>query len=297
MERKIMENKNKGDFLNAKAVSAAYKGKEIFKPMNTGWIDKHVAVIREYGGNLFFYKKNDKVIMIDGGYPYPRLKEKMKWVGISPKEIEHILITHQDIDHVGAFIKQDNPLFSHAKIYISEMENQYLTGEKVRRIYEGTKEIPTYEIENEKVLLKPNQILEIEGIKIECFPVIGHTWGHFCYLIDDKYIFTGDTLWFGPDGGYSFLDMLAENNEMGIKSIKELGEILKNREIKPLVITGHTGYYDDLEWAFRHTDKACDPSKKQEPHDPNAPYDPYEELGDTEENSKGGFLPKVIPVI
>ena len=28
-------------------MSRMYRGKEIFKPMNTGWIDEHVACVRE----------------------------------------------------------------------------------------------------------------------------------------------------------------------------------------------------------------------------------------------------------
>ena len=35
-----------------KAMSLAYRGKEIFKPLNTGWIDEHVACVREYVANI-----------------------------------------------------------------------------------------------------------------------------------------------------------------------------------------------------------------------------------------------------
>ena len=31
-----------------KEMSKMYRGKEIFKPLNTGWIDEHVACVREY---------------------------------------------------------------------------------------------------------------------------------------------------------------------------------------------------------------------------------------------------------
>ena len=34
--------------------------------------------------------------------------------------------------------------------------------------------------------------------------------GHLVYLIDDTYLFTGDTIWFGADSGYAFLDRLTE---------------------------------------------------------------------------------------
>lgn len=30
-----------------KSMSRLYRGREIFKPLNTGWIDEHVACVRE----------------------------------------------------------------------------------------------------------------------------------------------------------------------------------------------------------------------------------------------------------
>ena len=40
--------------------------------------------------------KNGTTIMIDAGYNYERLKEKMSWLDIDPASIRHIFITHQD---------------------------------------------------------------------------------------------------------------------------------------------------------------------------------------------------------
>ena len=65
-----------------KAMSRMYRGKEIFKPLNTGWIDENVACVREWVANIFFYRKGDTTIMIDAGYNYDRLAEKMSWLGI-----------------------------------------------------------------------------------------------------------------------------------------------------------------------------------------------------------------------
>ena len=58
-------------------MSLAYRGKEIFKPLNTGRIDERVACVREWVANIFFYTKNGTTIMIDAGYNYARLREKM----------------------------------------------------------------------------------------------------------------------------------------------------------------------------------------------------------------------------
>lgn len=275
-----------------KSMSRMYRGKQIFKPTNTGWIDDHIASVREWVANIFFYRKGDATIMIDAGYNYDRLAEKMSWLGIEPKSIRHILITHQDTDHVGA-VEADSPgLFKKAKLYIGETENRYLTGEVRRKVIYHLYKLPQVTINNKKVLLKDGQTMRIGDIKIKCFLVPGHTWGHMVYLIDDKYLFTGDTLWFGADGGYSFISALAEDNKLAVKSLAILETKLKKIGVRPLFITGHTGWTDNFDFAFAHKDKLCSPFRKRVP-DPTAPYDAYDESEDTEENSKSGFIPGV----
>ena len=272
-----------------KAMSRMYRGTEVFKPLNTGWIDENVACVREWVANIFFYRKGDTTIMIDAGYNYDRLAEKMAWLGIDPKSILHILITHQDTDHVGA-VEADSPgLFQKAKLYLSETENRYLTGEVRRKVIYHLYKLPQVTINNRKHLLADGEILHIGDIKVHCFLVPGHTWGHMVYLIDDKYLFTGDTLWFGADGGYSFISTLAEDNKLAVRSLAALETKLKEMSVQPLFITGHTGWTDNFEFAFAHKDKLCSPFHKRV-HDPAAPYDAYDEADDTEANAKKGFL-------
>ena len=272
-----------------KAMSRMYRGKEIFKPLNTGWIDENVACVREWVANIFFYRKGDTTIMIDAGYNYDRLAEKMNWLGIDPHSIRHILITHQDTDHVGA-VEADSPgLFQNATLYIGEVENRYLTGEVRRKVIYHLYKLPQVTINNEKVLFQDGEVINIGGIKIECFLVPGHTWGHMVYLVDDRYLFTGDTIWFGADGGYSFISALAEDNELAVRSLTALEEKLRGRALHPLFITGHTGWTDNMDFAFAHKNELCSPFQKKA-HDPNAPYDAYDESDDTEEKAKSRYL-------
>ena len=272
-----------------KAMSRMYRGKEIFKPLNTGRIDENVACVREWVANIFFYCKGNTTIMIDAGYNYDRLEEKMNRLGIDPKSIRHILITHQDTDHVGA-VEADSPgLFKKAKLYIGEIENRYLTGEVRRKVIYHLYKLPQVTIKNEKVLLSDGEIIDIDGIKIECFLVPGHTWGHMVYLIDDKYLFTGDTIWLGADGGYSFISALAEDNNLAVKSLATLEKKLRERNLHPMFITGHTGWTDNIDFAFAHKNELCSPFRKKV-HDPKAPYDAYDESDDTEEKAKSGYL-------
>ena len=270
-------------------MSRMYRGKEIFKPLNTGWIDKNVACVREWVANIFFHCKDHAVIMIDAGYNYDRLAEKMGWLGIAPQSVQHILITHQDTDHVGA-VEADSPgLFQNAALYIGEVENRYLTGEVRRKVIYHLYKLPQVTINNKKVLLQDGEVINIDGIKIECFLVPGHTWGHMVYLVDDRYLFTGDTIWFGADGGYSFISALAEDNELAVRSLTALEEKLRRRDLHPLFITGHTGWTDNMDFAFAHRNELCSPFRRKA-HDPNAPYDAYDESDDTEERANSRYL-------
>lgn len=266
-------------------MSKLYRGTQIFKPLNTGRIDEHVSCVREWIANIFFYTKDGVTIMIDAGYNYERLKEKMGWLDIDPSSILHILITHQDTDHVGALETDSDQLFRDATVYLSEIENRYITGEKRRKVIHGLYKLPMVKMDNERRLLQNHQVLDIEGIRVECILVPGHTWGHMVYLIDNRYLFTGDTIWFGADGGYSFIAMLAESNKVAKDSLKKLEIDLRMRNRKISVITGHTGWSDDLDFVFAHREEICKPFTRRYT-DPDAPYDGYEEEEDTEERAR-----------
>ena len=218
-------------------MSFMYRGKEIFKPLNTGRIDERVAAVREWVANVFFYTKNEKTIMIDAGYNYERLEEKMSWLNISPSSIQEILLTHLDTDHVGAVEKDSEGIFKKAKLYLGKTENKYLTGELRRRVLFKLYKLPMVKIENEIELLEDGEVFYIGDIKVEAILVPGHTLGHLVYLIDDDYLFTGDTIWFGSDGGYSFLNSLAEDNALSMRSLAKLEQLLRKRGLSPKIMS------------------------------------------------------------
>ena len=285
MARKDSDNQKK-------SMSRLFRGKAIFKPLNTGRIDDRVACVREWVANIFFYTKNGTTIMIDAGYNYARLREKMSWLDIEPAAIRNILITHQDTDHVGALEMDSEQLFKDATVYIGEIENRYLTGEVRRKVFHGAYKLPMVRTNNKRVTLRDGQVLDFDGIKVECILVPGHTWGHMVYLIDDEYLFTGDTIWFGADGGYSFISTLAEDNKLAVRSLAKLEQNLRARHRPIKIITGHTGWTDDLDFAFLHRTELCRPFTKKYV-DPAAPYDGYIEDDDTEKSARTVALGKV----
>ena len=120
-----------------------------------------------------------------------------------------------------------------------------------------------------------------------------YTKDDYTIMIDNTYLFTDDTIWFGADGGYAFLNTLAEDRKLQIKSLKRLERVLRARNHPLKIITGHTGWTDDLDFAFAHIDEICNAlRRKPKVHDPKAPYDGFDESCDTEENARNVLLEK-----
>ena len=82
---------------------------------------------------------------------------------------------------------------------------------------------------------------------------------------------------------------LAEDNKLAVRSLAALEEKLRARGLNPVFLTGHTGWTDNFAFAFAHKEQLCSPFGKRV-HDPNAPYDAYDESDDTEQSAKSGLL-------
>ena len=79
---------------------------------------------------------------------------------------------------------------------------------------------------------------------------------------------------------------------LAVQSLEKLETNLRARRQPIRIITGHTGWTDDLDFAFRHRTEICKPFTKKYT-DPSAPYDGYIEDDDTENGARNTLLGKV----
>lgn len=64
-------------------------------------------------GNSTYIDLDDKKILIDVGFSYKHIKEKLKEINVDPKEIDAVFITHDHSDHtygLKVFLKNVKPL-------------------------------------------------------------------------------------------------------------------------------------------------------------------------------------------
>ena len=154
---------------------------------------------------------NDNVILVDTGIPdsLPEIQDVTKKVGVPFERLNNIIVTHQDIDHVGGIKGIINEI-PQIKVLAHEADKPYIQGEKkwIRLNTNFMNRINNLPVEEKDNILNlfENSNVKIDvtltdGQKLECCGGIivihtpGHTPGHIClYHIQSKTMIVGDTL-------------------------------------------------------------------------------------------------------
>ncbi len=90
---------------------------------------KAVVLCSGSKGNSTYVETSRNKILLDVGMNYKYLTEKLKKVGVSPKEINYILISHNHSDHIASlktFLTNNNPTLVVSKKIFQELNlNDY----------------------------------------------------------------------------------------------------------------------------------------------------------------------------
>lgn len=205
-------------------------------PLPTRLVTDGIYAINNKFVNLFLIQNNrNTYIAIDAGSDKKMVAQELKKINIKPEKIIAVFLTHSDQDHVAGL-----SLFSHAKVYLSQDEIQLLNGKKHRGFIFNNKIDTSYET------LKDKQIIKVGKITIKTILTPGHTPGSMCYLVNDKYLFTGDTL--SLKNGQvelfnKFFNMDTNMEKLSIKKISNLQNV-------QYIFTAHYGYTVDYKKAF-----------------------------------------------
>jgi len=206
-------------------------------PAETGQLLDSVYTIKDSFVNLYFIKSGKEYIAIDGGNSIDGVKEGLVKLQIFPDNVVAVLLTHTDGDHMKAI-----SLFPKASIYISKQEEQMINGKKSRFvIFKNTLLGRPYNV------LDDNQIISLSNLKIQGILVPGHTPGSMSYLINNKYLFTGDALSLqdGKIGGFNkFFNMDTRT------AFESMGKLTNLQNVE-CIFTAHHGFTNDYKSAVK----------------------------------------------
>ena len=134
--------------------------------------------------NCYVISEGNECIIIDPGQNFLKAADLIK----QRYNVKAILITHAHIDHIDGVRYFDN------EIYISnEDKNIFLDSYKSLYDYFDL----AYPFSNSNIkfrIVEDNEIFNLLGHEFRALKTPGHTNGSICYLMDNTYLFSGDTL-------------------------------------------------------------------------------------------------------
>jgi len=206
----------------------------------TGLIVNNISAIQDGFSNLFLVKSDENYIAIDAGQNPTVIAQELQKLDIKPEKIIAVLLTHSDSDHVGAL-----NLFTNAKVYLSKQEEPLVTGEKSRVLFIKNKiDTKAY------TTLTDQQVLRIGNRNIQAVLTPGHTPGSMCFLIDDKYLFTGDALSLKESKIAQFNEFFNMDTEEAIHSLDKIAHF---QDVE-YIFTAHHGVSNDYKYAIANSE-------------------------------------------
>lgn len=251
------------------------KGKGLWFPLETTKIAENLFAIRDKDVNLFLIKSDTGYIAIDSGYKNSKnVKKGLNFLGISPLDVKAVFLTHLDLDHAGGVDSRCENIFPHATIYLGKTEEKYLLRQLFRKKILGIGLTSPIQLEDGYQILENQQCSKVDGITITAISTPGHTMGHLSYLVNGLFLFVGDMLLLGEDGGYCFMDFWNINSEENMVSLEKTCVIAQEKQVS-LIITSHSGVTDSTEFAFCHRNQMPNWKKKDFVFRVNAPENPF----------------------
>ena len=135
--------------------------------------------------SVMLLEKDGQQLLFDGGNGNEdsRLLPCLQELGFAPSDIDEIFITHLHGDHIGGLVKDNQPVFPQAKLYIPSVElDAWTQAPNVQAL------VTAY---GENVV--KFAIGDALPCSVEAMAAYGHTPGHTIYRTDDKLI-VGDIM-------------------------------------------------------------------------------------------------------
>lgn len=161
-------------------------------------ISKGVEMLQlDFHGNIIhptLLWDQEMAVLIDTGFPsqFEDLRAAMEKVGVSFDKLKVIILTHQDIDHIGSLPEILQEYGRHIKVYAHELDKPYIQGD-LPLLKDGHIENPPKGKVNE-TLIDGQELPYCGGIRVIHTP--GHTPGHISlYLKQSKTLIAGDSMY------------------------------------------------------------------------------------------------------
>lgn len=202
-------------------------------------ITDDVIAINGLFSSMYLLKSDVGYIAFDAGFDENIIKRGLEYNNLTPSDIRFLFLTHTDTDHQGAL-----KLFKNARVFIPEKELRMIKNHISRFA-----SFPFYknEINTDSFLDFKEGTSKCFGKRIiKCISLPGHTLGSAGYIVDGKYLFSGDA--FRIKNGKISLPF-KKYFTMNINLMKKTLDMTASLQNIKYIFTAHSGFTADFKFA------------------------------------------------
>lgn len=184
----------------------------------------------------------EAVILVDTGMPgqFDQIQNAMEKAGVPFSKLNKVILTHQDIDHIGGMPEIQKKLSQQVEVYAHDLDRPYIQGEKPlikmnpERIAKMLQSLPDEQRSQAEAMFSSIPTSNVDhsisdgdvlpflgGITVIFTP--GHTPGHVSlYLNESKVLITGDALGAADGKLIGPNPQVTPDMDLAIQSLKKL---------------------------------------------------------------------------
>ena len=208
--------------------------RRLIRPRPDGYLDENTVTVKSGDMNFYLFRNQLGWFAVDSGYQSSSTAGKLEALGIRPETVHTVFLTHSDYDHTGGL-----EIFSSAVVYMHGEEKPLVNRQQARlfflyRVPGLERDIRWFTGREWDLPLKPVFLP-------------GHTRGHCGYLVNNRYLCTGDAIRFTRKGLRPFFRFLCMNPGRAKESAAKISRCADNL----ILCTGHSGVYQKQEGRFK----------------------------------------------
>jgi hydroxyacylglutathione hydrolase len=204
-----------------------------------GRLSDRVWAVGRRTRRFFVYSSGGSAVCIDSGASARAARRGLERIGVDPRSVSHVFLTHSDFDHAGGV-----EAFPDARVLLPRAEEPMVSGLRPRRILfvrtRNRLRVPWVPVDDGEIVAAGN-------IAVRVVSTPGHTVGSTSYLVNDEALFTGDLVRLRRGRAVPSPRLITEDVAEDARSIARLAAQVPSAD---LLCTTHFGCTADYAYAM-----------------------------------------------